>query len=146
MVALTPNIHMALTLRSTFFSMVNLFAGFVMPKQVTPYLWLFFYIQPKSKVYIMEPVVLETYCINNQEICQVELSQNVVALHGNEKNVMFSAENPKMVDMDVLPEPYIVGVGRITEFAVWRCRERDNSIWREEECFSFLGGLLRLQT
>jgi len=34
MVALTPNIHMALTLRSTFFSMVNLFAGFVMPKQV----------------------------------------------------------------------------------------------------------------
>lgn len=35
MVALMPNIHMALTLRSSFFSMVNLFAGFVIPKQVS---------------------------------------------------------------------------------------------------------------
>lgn len=34
MVALTPNVHMAVTLRSSFFSMLNLFAGFVIPKQV----------------------------------------------------------------------------------------------------------------
>lgn len=38
MVALTPNIHMALTLRTTFFSMVNLFAGFTIPKKVSPLL------------------------------------------------------------------------------------------------------------
>ncbi|KAF3522607.1 hypothetical protein F2Q69_00048184 [Brassica cretica] len=51
MVALTPNIHMALTLRTTFFSMVNLFAGFTIPKQKIPKWWIWmYYLSPTSWV------------------------------------------------------------------------------------------------
>ncbi|CAN6929218.1 unnamed protein product [Brassica oleracea] len=51
MVALTPNIHMALTLRTTFFSMVNLFAGFTIPKKKIPKWWIWmYYLSPTSWV------------------------------------------------------------------------------------------------
>jgi len=35
LVVITPNIHVAFTLRSGFYSMVNLFAGYVIPKPVS---------------------------------------------------------------------------------------------------------------
>ena len=63
----------------------------------------------------------------------------------HEKCKSFSTENPKMVDMDVLLEPHIMGVGRLAEFSVRRCWQTDNSIWWDEESFSFPGGLLWLQ-
>lgn len=38
LVVVTPNVHVAFTLRSSFYSIVNLFAGYVMPKPVSPLL------------------------------------------------------------------------------------------------------------
>lgn len=35
LVVVTPNVHVAFTLRSSFYSIVNLFAGYVMPKPVS---------------------------------------------------------------------------------------------------------------
>ncbi|ESQ56007.1 hypothetical protein EUTSA_v10024221mg [Eutrema salsugineum] len=67
MVALTPNIHMALTLRSTFFSMVNLFAGFVIPKQKIPKWWIWmYYLSPTS--WVLEGLLSSQYGDVEKEI------------------------------------------------------------------------------
>ncbi|KAL1220620.1 ABC transporter G family member 41 [Cardamine amara subsp. amara] len=67
MVALTPNIHMAVTLRSTFFSMVNLFAGFVIPKQKIPKWWMWmYYLSPTS--WVLEGLLSSQYGDVDKEI------------------------------------------------------------------------------
>ncbi|CAN7013037.1 hypothetical protein IGI04_012326 [Brassica rapa subsp. trilocularis] len=51
LVVITPNIHVAFTLRSGFYSMVNLFAGYVMPKPSIPKWWIWmYYLSPTSWV------------------------------------------------------------------------------------------------
>ncbi|KAL0738241.1 hypothetical protein Bca4012_014451 [Brassica carinata] len=51
LVVVTPNIHVAFTLRSGFYSMVNLFAGYVMPKPSIPKWWIWmYYLSPTSWV------------------------------------------------------------------------------------------------
>ncbi|KAF8053007.1 hypothetical protein N665_1477s0014 [Sinapis alba] len=67
MVALTPNIHMALTLRTTFFSMVNLFAGFTIPKQKIPKWWIWmYYLSPTS--WVLEGLLNSQYGDVDKEI------------------------------------------------------------------------------
>ncbi|CAA7017297.1 unnamed protein product [Microthlaspi erraticum] len=67
MVALMPNIHMALTLRSSFFSMVNLFAGFVIPKQKIPKWWIWmYYLSPTS--WVLEGLLSSQYGDVEKEI------------------------------------------------------------------------------
>ncbi|XP_013595042.1 PREDICTED: ABC transporter G family member 42-like [Brassica oleracea var. oleracea] len=51
LVVITPNIHVAFTLRSGFYSMVNLFAGYVIPKPSIPKWWIWmYYLSPTSWV------------------------------------------------------------------------------------------------
>ncbi|XP_013614326.1 PREDICTED: ABC transporter G family member 43-like [Brassica oleracea var. oleracea] len=51
LVVITPNIHVAFTLRSGFYSMVNLFAGYVMPKPSISKWWIWmYYLSPTSWV------------------------------------------------------------------------------------------------
>ncbi|KFK23133.1 hypothetical protein AALP_AAs61551U000700 [Arabis alpina] len=51
LVVVTPNIHVAFTLRSSFYSIVNLFAGFVIPKPSIPRWWIWlYYLSPTSWV------------------------------------------------------------------------------------------------
>ncbi|CAH2079071.1 unnamed protein product [Thlaspi arvense] len=51
LVVVTPNIHVAFTLRSSFYSIVNLFAGYVMPKPNIPKWWIWmYYLSPTSWV------------------------------------------------------------------------------------------------
>ncbi|KAJ4900143.1 ABC-2 and Plant PDR ABC-type transporter family protein [Raphanus sativus] len=51
LVVITPNIHVAFTLRSAFYSMVNLFAGYVIPKPSIPKWWIWmYYLSPTSWV------------------------------------------------------------------------------------------------
>ncbi|XP_020875007.1 ABC transporter G family member 41 isoform X2 [Arabidopsis lyrata subsp. lyrata] len=79
MVALTPNIHMALTLRSTFFSMVNLFAGFVMPKQKIPKWWIWmYYLSPTS--WALEGLLSSQYGDVEKEIIVFGEKKRVSAL------------------------------------------------------------------
>ncbi|KAL1220621.1 ABC transporter G family member 41 [Cardamine amara subsp. amara] len=67
MVALTPNIHMAMTLRSSFFSMVNIFAGFAMPKQKIPKWWIWmYYMSPTS--WVLEGLLSSQYGDVKKEI------------------------------------------------------------------------------
>ncbi|CAB78565.1 ABC transporter like protein [Arabidopsis thaliana] len=67
MVALTPNIHMAVTLRSSFFSMLNLFAGFVIPKQKIPKWWIWmYYLSPTS--WVLEGLLSSQYGDVDKEI------------------------------------------------------------------------------
>uniref|UniRef100_A0A1J3CBG8 ABC transporter G family member 42 n=1 Tax=Noccaea caerulescens TaxID=107243 RepID=A0A1J3CBG8_NOCCA len=51
LVVVTPNIHVAFTLRSSFYSIVNLFAGYVMPRPNIPRWWIWmYYLSPTSWV------------------------------------------------------------------------------------------------
>ncbi|XP_010449957.1 PREDICTED: ABC transporter G family member 42 [Camelina sativa] len=51
LVVVTPNVHVAFTLRSSFYSVVNLFAGYVMPKPNIPKWWIWmYYLSPTSWV------------------------------------------------------------------------------------------------
>ncbi|CAL9225463.1 unnamed protein product [Arabidopsis halleri] len=51
LVVVTPNVHVAFTLRSSFYSIVNLFAGYVMPKPNIPRWWIWmYYLSPTSWV------------------------------------------------------------------------------------------------
>ncbi|KAF8082788.1 hypothetical protein N665_0808s0024 [Sinapis alba] len=51
LVVVTPNIYVAFTLRSGFYSMLNLFAGYVIPKPSIPKWWIWmYYLSPTSWV------------------------------------------------------------------------------------------------
>ncbi|XP_010532489.1 PREDICTED: ABC transporter G family member 41-like isoform X2 [Tarenaya hassleriana] len=51
LVAITPNLHIAFTLRSSFYTMVNLFSGYVIPKSNIPRWWEWmYYLSPTSWV------------------------------------------------------------------------------------------------
>ncbi|XP_023634094.1 ABC transporter G family member 42 isoform X1 [Capsella rubella] len=51
LVVVTPNVHVAFTLRSSYYSIVNLFAGYVMPKPNIPRWWIWmYYLSPTSWV------------------------------------------------------------------------------------------------
>lgn len=117
LVVVTPNIHVAFTLRSSFYSIVNLFAGYVMPKPVS----LSYLIVSKAR--------LERF----QKPSRYEIFEGSV-----------DAEHSEMVDLDVLLESDVMGFEWIAHIAVWRYGERDISIRREEKSFRFLGRLLWL--
>lgn len=128
LVVVTPNVHVAFTLRSSFYSIVNLFAGYVMPKPVSPLTSLHQVCQIRFLLCKRKKKSFENY----QDMRMWEL-------------FVVEAEHTEMVDLDVLFESDVMGFEWIAHIAVWRYGERDHSIWREEESFSFLGRLFWLQ-
>uniref|UniRef100_A0A0D2ZSG0 ABC transporter domain-containing protein n=1 Tax=Brassica oleracea var. oleracea TaxID=109376 RepID=A0A0D2ZSG0_BRAOL len=67
LVVITPNIHVAFTLRSGFYSMVNLFAGYVIPKPSIPKWWIWmYYLSPTS--WILNGLLTSQYGDMEKEI------------------------------------------------------------------------------
>ncbi|XP_010541365.1 PREDICTED: ABC transporter G family member 42-like [Tarenaya hassleriana] len=70
LVAITPTLHVAFTLRSAFYAMVNLFSGYLMPEPNIPKWWLWmYYLNPTS--WVLNGLLTTQYGDMNEEIISV---------------------------------------------------------------------------
>ncbi|KAL0659096.1 hypothetical protein Bca4012_079681 [Brassica carinata] len=103
LVVITPNIHVAFTLRSGFYSMVNLFAGYVIPKPVST---SFYCLRKITKIKCMRVLLIDMQSIPKWWIWMYYLSPTSWVLNGlltsqygdMEKEIVAFGEKKKVSD------------------------------------------------
>ena len=102
LVVITPNIHVAFTLRSGFYSMVNLFAGYVIPKPVSTS----FFFEKDKNIKCMRVLLIDMQSIPKWWIWMYYLSPTSWILNGlltsqygdMEKEIVAFGERKKVSD------------------------------------------------
>ena len=113
-VSFTPTYPVAAILQSSFYTMFNLFSGFIIP-------------QPVSFISVFVSLLI--------------MAINYVKWEWNPP-IFLHAENSQVVVMVLLPHTYFLDSKWHAYLPVWRCREGDYCVWRKEDSCSVCKGLL----
>ena len=113
-ISLTPTFQVASVLAGFSYTMLNLFAGFIIPEPVSP----LFFCQVICNT-------TEYFYLNNMN------SDNPILFHA------FSTENSKMVGLGLLDLPNSLVPESSDHFTIWRYKQGNISIWRTQcnQCF-----------
>lgn len=122
LVSLTPNIQVASNLAAFAYTTLNFFSGFIVPKPVS-----FQNIKPSATFDYFQYFQGEYWYIQSNYWLRWSF---LLAVH------------PKVVGLVVLYMPLILDIKCYAHLAVWRCEQRNISVWRDDDCCWFCRWLL----